>query len=77
MATALASGMASPILMFAKSWGITDWQLLKSRNNMLELFNRFKIDRGNMLPFVDPKMLFSKPNDLKTEIRSGLNRCRK
>lgn len=76
VATALASGIASLILMFAKNWEIPNWQLLKSRNTMLELFNRFKIDKGSLLPYLDPQMLFQRPEELRTEIQSVLNQRR-
>jgi hypothetical protein len=74
VATALASGMASLILEFAKNCKIDRWESLKVRKNMVELFKVFKVDEQNNVPYVDPKRVFDNLKNLQTQIQSVLNK---
>jgi subtilisin family serine protease len=85
VATALASGMASLILMLARRDDELKgrWRLLKDRAVMLALFRRFRFDRSDgadpsmsdassgRAVYVNPTMLFGLPKErLITQMRS-------
>jgi subtilisin family serine protease len=72
VATALASGMASLILMVAKGDVIMkeNWKVLKRRGAMLALFRRFKTDESSKITYVNPAMIFGQPERLVAEMRS-------
>lgn len=75
VATALASGIASLILILARTWdNFPNWQLLKQRQKMLALFERFKVDKSNDIPYVDPKEIFNNLPNLQVALMDIANR---
>ncbi|KAK3387955.1 hypothetical protein B0H63DRAFT_559382 [Podospora didyma] len=73
VATALASGMASLMLMLAKQDVMLkdNWELLKTKEVMLKVFERFKTDKSSALTYVNPAMVFGEPEErLIVEMRS-------
>lgn len=73
VATALASGMASLMLMLAKRDVVLKecWELLKIKEVMLNVFQRFKTDKSSAVTYVNPAMVFGEPADrLVVEMRS-------
>ncbi|KAK3684174.1 hypothetical protein B0T22DRAFT_469804 [Podospora appendiculata] len=73
VATALASGMASLMLMLAKRDVVLkeSWQLLKNKKVILEVFERFKTDKSSAVTYVNPAMVFGEPEErLISEMRS-------
>ncbi|KAK4216524.1 hypothetical protein QBC37DRAFT_91706 [Rhypophila decipiens] len=73
VATALASGMASLMLMLAKRDVVLKecWELLKIKEVMLKVFERFKTDKSSTVTYVNPAMVFGEPADrLVVEMRS-------
>ncbi|KAK3372938.1 hypothetical protein B0T24DRAFT_247827 [Lasiosphaeria ovina] len=73
VATALASGMASLMLMLAKQDVVLkeNWELFKTKEVMLKLFERFKTDKASPVTYVNPAMVFGEPQDrLIVEMRS-------
>ncbi|KAM7199713.1 hypothetical protein V8F20_005583 [Naviculisporaceae sp. PSN 640] len=73
VATALASGMASLMLMLARRDVVLKecWELLKIKEVMLKVFERFKTDKFSAVTYVNPAMVFGEPADrLVVEMRS-------
>lgn len=73
VATALASGMASLMLMLAKRDVVLKecWELLKIKEVMLKVFERFKTDKASAVTYVNPALVFGEPEErLVVEMRS-------
>jgi hypothetical protein len=58
VATALASGIASLLLMVAAKKGEQSWKKLRSKKNLLDLFAKMRPAINKSLPFVDPQLAF-------------------
>jgi subtilisin family serine protease len=58
VATALATGIASLLLMVAKNRDERTWERFKSRARMLDLFMKMRPAVDSSLRFVDPQQLF-------------------
>jgi hypothetical protein len=73
VATALASGMASLMLMLAKRDVVLkeNWELLKNKEVILKVFERFKTDKSSPGTYVNPAVIFGEPEErLIVEMRS-------
>ena len=56
--TAMASGIASLLLLLARMRDLDGWERLKNATAMMDIFRAFKVDNRNTPPFVDPDVLF-------------------
>ncbi|KAK0612770.1 peptidase S8/S53 domain-containing protein [Bombardia bombarda] len=72
VATALASGIASMMLMLAKRDVVLkeSWELLKIKEVMLGVFERFKTDKSSKVIYVNPALIFGDEDRLIFEMRS-------